>query len=88
MLSFWEIESFLTYDYIIIGSGIIGLSTAISLKERLPESSVLVLDRGLFPVGASTRNAGFACFGSLTEILSDIELNGPDKTLGVIENRI
>src|SRR5687768_11476926 len=88
MLSFWETESFLTYDIIIIGSGIIGLSTAVSIKERSPESSVLVLERGIFPAGASTRNAGFACFGSLTEILSDLEKNGPDKTLSVLEKRI
>lgn len=88
MLSFWETESFINYDIIIIGSGIIGLSTAISLKERSPESSVLVLERGIFPAGASTRNAGFACFGSLTELLSDLDKTGPDKTLAVIEKRI
>lgn len=88
MLSFWERESFLHYDIIIIGSGIVGLSTAISLKEKFPQREILILERGLFPTGASTRNAGFACFGSLTEVLYDLEHSGADKTLAVIEKRI
>jgi glycine/D-amino acid oxidase-like deaminating enzyme len=88
MLSFWESETFLHYDTIIIGSGIVGLSAALSLKEKSPRQSVLVLERGLFPSGASTRNAGFACFGSLTEILSDLKRSGPGPTLAVIEKRI
>jgi gamma-glutamylputrescine oxidase len=88
MLSFWEKESFLSYDIIIIGSGIVGLSTAISVKEKIPDCSVLVLERGIFPTGASTRNAGFACFGSFTEILHDLQHSGPEKTLSVIEKRI
>lgn len=72
MLSYWEKQSLLGYDYIIIGGGIVGLSTAISLKERLPHASVLILEAGILPSGASTRNAGFACIGSLTEILDDL----------------
>lgn len=88
MLSFWEKESFLNYDTIIIGSGIVGLSTAISIKERCPQNNVLILERGLLPTGASTRNAGFACFGSLTEILFDLEKSGKEKTLEIVEKRI
>src|SRR4051812_30299749 len=87
MLSFWETESFLNYDIIIIGSGIIGLSTAISIKEKSPGKSVLVLERGLFPSGASTRNAGFASFGSLTEILSDLKHTSPETILALTEKR-
>jgi glycine/D-amino acid oxidase-like deaminating enzyme len=88
MLSFWERESSLKYDYIIIGAGIIGLSAAITLKERSPHTSVLVLERGLLPAGASTKNAGFACFGTLTEILADMRLQGEETTLKLIEQRI
>src|SRR6476620_9062923 len=87
MLSFWETESFLNYDTIIIGSGIVGISAAISLKEKAPEKSVLVLERGLFPSGASTRNAGFASFGSLTEILSDLQHTPPETILALTEKR-
>ena len=36
-----------------------------------PKSKVLILERGIFPNGASTKNAGFATFGSLSEIISD-----------------
>jgi glycine/D-amino acid oxidase-like deaminating enzyme len=68
-LSYWEQQSFTYYDHIVIGSGIVGLSTAIELKERFPGASVLVLERGLLPTGASSRNAGFACMGSVTELL-------------------
>ncbi len=72
MLSYWEQQSFLQYDHIVIGSGIVGLSTAIELKQKYPQQSVLVLERGLLPTGASTRNAGFATTGSLAEILDDL----------------
>ncbi len=87
MISFWERESFTTYDYIIIGSGIVGLSTAISLKEADPAASVLVLERGILPTGASTKNAGFACFGSLTEILADFESMGESAAVKLVEER-
>lgn len=87
MLSFWEKNSFTNYDFIIIGSGILGLSTACEIKERNPSRSVLVLEKGIFPTGASTKNAGFACFGSLTEILSDFERIGEDETIDLVEKR-
>lgn len=87
MLSYWEKESFVQYDYIIIGSGIVGLSTAISLKEKQPSSSILVLERGILPSGASTKNAGFACFGSLTELLEDFKTIGASATLDLVNER-
>lgn len=63
-------------EIIIIGSGLMGLSTAISLKEKNPHQSITLLERSLLPFGASTRNAGFACFGKACEMLSDIRLQG------------
>jgi Glycine/D-amino acid oxidases (deaminating) len=71
MLSYWEQQSFTKYDHIVVGAGIVGLSTAIELKEKYPAQTVLVLERGLLPTGASSRNAGFACMGSLTELLDN-----------------
>lgn len=71
MISFWERESLLQYDVIIIGSGIVGLQTAIQVKEKHPNYDVLILERGLLPSGASTRNAGFAATGSLSELVAD-----------------
>lgn len=86
-LSFWEKNSFQKYDFIIVGAGILGLSAACEIKERSPHRSVLVLERGIMPSGASTRNAGFACFGSLTEILSDISRIGKEKTFDLVSKR-
>ncbi len=87
MLSFWEKDTFLEYDALVVGGGLVGLSTTASLLEAHPHLRVLVLERGLLPTGASTKNAGFACFGSLTEILSDIERVGQEATLALIEQR-
>ncbi len=87
MLSFWEKNSFLDYDIVIVGSGILGLSTACEIKERFPKKDILVLERGIFPTGASTKNAGFLCFGSLTEILADIALKGEENAIKLVEKR-
>lgn len=87
MFSIWEKKHFIYHDFIVIGSGITGLSTACSIKENKPNSSVLVLERGIFPTGASTKNAGFACIGSFTEKLSDLKLMGEETFLRLIENR-
>lgn len=87
MLSFWEKESFQQFDIVIVGAGIVGLSTAASIKEKNPELSVLVLEKGVLPTGASTKNAGFACFGSLTEVLADFETTGIEETLNLIQQR-
>ena len=86
-LSFWEYNSFTNYDFIIVGSGILGLSTACELKEKYPDRSVLVLEKGIFPSGASTKNAGFACFGSLTEILSDFKRMKEPETIDLVRKR-
>ncbi len=35
----------MTYDYIIIGGGIVGMSTGWQLKQRFPEASILLLEK-------------------------------------------
>ena len=73
-LSYWELKTWLNnVDYTIVGSGIVGLSTALHLKKKAPNAKIVILEKGLFPQGASTKNAGFACFGSLSEILQDLQ---------------
>lgn len=87
-LSFWERDSFLNdIDVAIIGCGIVGLSTALSLRERDVSLRIAVLERGTLPEGASTRNAGFACFGSITELLDDLETNSEDEVFALVEKR-
>lgn len=88
MLSFWEKTSFTHFDAIVIGSGLVGLSTACSFKEKWPHKSVLILEKGILPTGASTKNAGFACYGSAAEIWGDVQLLGWDKALEIVELRV
>ena len=47
------------YDYLIIGAGIIGLNIAKNLKERFPESKIIVLEKELeVAMHSSGRNSG------------------------------
>ncbi|RLJ31795.1 glycine/D-amino acid oxidase-like deaminating enzyme [Chryseobacterium sp. 7] len=88
MNSIWELDTFYRKrDIIIVGAGFSGLWTAISIKEKYPEKSVLVIERNAVPLGASTRNAGFACFGSLTEVIADSQKMGWEKTLELVTMR-
>jgi len=88
MLSFWELQSFLNYDAIIVGSGIVGLSAAISIKEKDSTQKILVIERGTFPTGASTKNAGFACFGSVSELIADLEIMSDEEVVALVEERV
>ncbi|WP_462248770.1 NAD(P)/FAD-dependent oxidoreductase [Ekhidna sp.] len=87
MHSLWEKQSFLSPDILIIGAGITGLSAAATLKEQSPDLEIAVLERGVLPSGASTKNAGFACFGSVSELINDIEDLGEEGMLGLVEKR-
>jgi len=74
MFSYWEKNTwFSKTDICIIGAGIVGLNAAIQLKKIYPHKSIIVLERGMLPCGASTKNAGFACFGSPGELVSDLD---------------
>lgn len=87
-LSWWEINSWFTnVDYTIVGSGIVGLHTALRLRERFPNSKIVVLEKGELPQGASTKNAGFACFGSLSEIVSDLNNHTEQEVINLIQKR-
>ena len=87
MISFWERESLLKWDKVIVGGGLLGLWTAYHSLKANPSEKVCILERGLFSSGASTKNAGFACFGSLSEIVDDIKLMGKAETLEQILER-
>ena len=71
--SYWELrEWFSDIDFTVFGSGIVGLNCAMELKKKHPKARVLLLEKGMLPQGASTKNAGFACFGSLSELIDDL----------------
>lgn len=87
-LSYWEIKTWLSnIDFTVIGSGIVGLNCALNLRKRFPKSKILVLEKGTLPQGASTKNAGFACFGSLSEIIDDLKSHSEEQVLKLIEKR-
>lgn len=87
-LSYWEHKHWLSnIDYAVIGSGIVGLSCALSLREKHPKSTIVVFEKGILPHGASTKNAGFTCFGSISEILSDIDRQGEQNVLNIVQRR-
>jgi gamma-glutamylputrescine oxidase len=86
--SYWEHTSFLSgYDVMIIGSGIVGLTAAWNLKQKQASLKVGILEAGFLPSGASTKNAGFACFGSVSETLDELESSTEEEVMQVVEMR-
>lgn len=86
--SFWENETLIgKTDIAIIGGGITGLSTAIHLKKANKSLQIKILERGAMPWGASSKNAGFACFGSLGEIMDDLEHSSMNEIIELIKLR-
>lgn len=72
-LSFWERkEYFENIDFLVIGGGIVGCSTAFHLKQKYKNAKIVILEKGYLPCGASTKNAGFASFGGPFELYEDL----------------
>ena len=88
MLSIWESTAFHhKAHFTVVGGGIVGLFAALFHKRAHPAHRVVVLERGPFPSGASVKNAGFACFGSPSELLADRAKEGEDAMLQRVEER-
>lgn len=86
--SYWEFSTFFSgYDVMIIGSGIVGLSAALHLKLQQPKLKVGILEAGFLPSGATTKNAGFACFGSVSELLDELQSSTEGEVMEVVEMR-
>ena len=87
-LSYWELKEWFTnIDFTIVGSGIVGLNCALELKRKYPKAKILILEKGMLPQGASTKNAGFACFGSLSEIIDDLNSHTEQEVYNLVDNR-
>ncbi|MES2588166.1 MAG: FAD-binding oxidoreductase [Bacteroidota bacterium] len=87
-LSYWEKQTyFQDIDFLIIGAGIVGSSTAIHLRKKYPDAKILILERGFLPMGASTKNAGFACFGSATELVDDLSHIPESEVWATVQKR-
>ncbi len=87
-LSYWEYKTWLTnVDFTIVGSGIVGLNCALQLRKHYPTAKIVILEKGILPQGASTKNAGFACFGSLSEILDDLRTHSEAAVVNLVKRR-
>ncbi|MEY2963320.1 MAG: hypothetical protein RL754_581, partial [Bacteroidota bacterium] len=87
MLSYWERSTLLDFDLVVIGGGIVGHSTALFYSQQHPTHRVALVERGLLPSGASTKNAGFACFGSIAELADDVAAMGEQATVELVLKR-
>jgi gamma-glutamylputrescine oxidase len=86
--SYWERSILLkTFDFIVLGAGIIGKQIAIKIKEKYPSARIALVDKYPIPLGASTRNAGFACFGSVSEILDDLNYSSKTDVMSLVDKR-
>ena len=86
--SYWESVLYdVSYDLIVVGGGLTGQSTAYFFKKNNPSAKVLVVERGFFPIGASTRNAGFACIGTIGEHIADLEIDTEESLKDRIKSR-
>ncbi len=87
-ISVWEQSTyFAPKDLVIVGCGFVGLWTAYEAIHQNPKLNITILERGTIPSGASTRNAGFSCFGSVSELISDIQLMGEAAMLDTVKMR-
>lgn len=87
MLSYWEKTTLRHFDLVVVGGGIVGHFTALFYAQKNPLHRVAIIERGLFPSGASTKNAGFACFGSISELKHDLETIGAEATAALVMKR-
>lgn len=87
-LSYWEYKTWLSdVDFTVVGSGVVGLNCALQLRKNHPYSKIIVLEKGFLPQGASTKNAGFACFGSVSELISDLQSHSEEEVFELVKNR-
>lgn len=87
-LSFWEKVTLLeNIDFLIVGSGIVGSACALELRRLNPDAKIVILERSYLPLGASTKNAGFACFGSVTELLDDLDYVPEERVWNTVKLR-
>lgn len=86
--SYWEFKQYFNCpDLCIIGAGLVGLNAGISYLELNPDAKVLILERSYISSGASSKNAGFACFGSPTELMADLQKLPADKVFELFNKR-
>ncbi|MDP2175706.1 MAG: FAD-dependent oxidoreductase [Bacteroidota bacterium] len=86
--SYWESSVlFKPFDFIILGAGLTGKQIALKLVKKHPKARIAIIDRLPFSYGASTRNAGFSCFGSVSEIIMDLKNTDEKLVFELVKQR-
>jgi gamma-glutamylputrescine oxidase len=72
-----------TYDVVIVGAGITGLSTAYWLEKEDPALKVAIIEKSRVAFGASGRNAGFVTCGSVEHFNRMISKHGLEQAVEI-----
>lgn len=87
-MGYWESEYLLrSANITIVGGGLVGMSTALHLRRLQPEAHIRLVERHPLTAGGSSRNAGFACFGSAGEWLEDLHDIGEAGLIQLVRDR-
>ncbi len=76
-----------SFDFVIIGGGFVGMYAALAIRSYKPKASIVILDRLNKGAMASSRNAGFACIGSITELIDNVNTYGFDNVREIVKMR-
>jgi len=79
-------NSDLSYDLVIIGGGVFGLSLGCTILKNNPDKQVCILEKGLLPTGASSKNAGQGTFVCYTEFIDDVRKKGCDFAVRLVKD--
>lgn len=71
------------YDYVIVGGGIAGLSTAYWLLQKNSELKIGIVEKNQIGYGASGRNAGFVTCGSTEHFIKLKDQFGLEKAVEI-----
>jgi gamma-glutamylputrescine oxidase len=72
-----------TYDIVIVGAGISGLSTAYWLNKEDPSLKIAIVEKQRLGFGASGRNAGFVTCGSVEHFNRLISKHGQTEAVEI-----
>jgi glycine/D-amino acid oxidase-like deaminating enzyme len=85
--SIWEDSIINNCDIAILGGGFLGLWSAYFLKQKNPKLNIHIYERDSIGLGASTRNAGFSCFGTVGEFVADTLISSEEEAFKSIQER-
>lgn len=85
-ISYWNSASDkkkIDTDFLVIGGGIAGLSSAYWLEKKFPTSKITLIERYKIGSGASGRNAGFVTCGSAEHFAKLLKDFGSEKAIEI-----